>query len=88
MAKKGTANALTYDDFLNRLSIQEVLVDAGYHLNKRDGLRYPSYVRTDSEGRRVRGDKCIVTQNGKCWTGYEDTGGTDGRSSRYGRGSS
>src|SRR5574344_1746802 len=37
-----------------------------YHLNKRDGLRYPSYVRTDSEGRRVRGDKFIVTQNGKC----------------------
>ena len=66
MAGKGKANELTYDDFLNRLSIQEVLVDAGYHLNKRDGLRYPSYVRTDSEGRRVRGDKFIVTQNGKC----------------------
>ena len=45
MAEKGKANELTYDDFLNRLSIQEVLVDAGYHLNKRDGLRYPSYVR-------------------------------------------
>ena len=66
MAEKGKANELTYDDFLDRLSIQEVLVDAGYHLNKRDGLRYPSYVRTDSEGRRVRGDKFIVTQNGKC----------------------
>ena len=61
-----SGNGLTYDDFLNRLSIQEVLVDAGYHLNKRDGLRYPSYVRTDSEGRRVRGDKFIVTQSGKC----------------------
>ena len=46
MAEKGKANELTYDDFLDRLSIQEVLVDAGYHLNKRDGLRYPSYVRT------------------------------------------
>lgn len=57
---------LTYDDFLNRLSIQEVLIDAGYTLNKRDGLRYPSYVRLDSDGRRVRGDKFIVTQNGKC----------------------
>ena len=55
------SSELTYDDFLDRLSIQEVLVDAGYHLNKRDGLRYPSYVRTDSEGRRVRGDKFIVT---------------------------
>ena len=28
------SNELTYDDFLDRLSIQEVLVDAGYHLNK------------------------------------------------------
>lgn len=61
-----SGNGLTYDDFLNRLSIQDVLLDAGYHLNKRDGLRYPSYVRTDSDGRRVRGDKFIVTQNGKC----------------------
>lgn len=61
-----SGNGLTYDDFLNRLSIQDVLLDAGYHLNKRDGLRYPSYVRIDSDGRRVRGDKFIVTQNGKC----------------------
>ena len=57
---------LTYDDFLRRLSIQDVLIDAGYHLNRRDGLRYPSYVRLDSEGRRIRGDKFIVTQQGKC----------------------
>lgn len=57
---------LTYDDFLSRLSIQDVLVDAGYHLNRRDGLRYPSYVRLDSDGRRMRGDKFIVTQGGKC----------------------
>lgn len=35
---------LTYDDFLQRLNIQDILIDAGYHLNKRDGLRYPSYV--------------------------------------------
>lgn len=61
-----SGNGLTYDDFLNRLGIQDVLLDAGYHLNKRDGLRYPSYVRIDSDGRRVRGDKFIVTQNGKC----------------------
>ena len=32
---------LTYDDFLQRLDIQDILMDAGYHLNKRDGLRYP-----------------------------------------------
>lgn len=57
---------LTYDDFLQRLNIQDVLIDAGYHLNKRDGLRYPSYVRLDSDGRRIRGDKFIVTQQGKC----------------------
>lgn len=24
---------LTYDDFLQRLNIQDVLIDAGYHLN-------------------------------------------------------
>ena len=40
---------LTYDDFKQRLSIQDVLVDAGYTLNRRDGLRYPSYVRLGSE---------------------------------------
>ena len=57
---------LTYDDFLQRLNIQDVLIDAGYHLNRHDGLRYPSYVRLDSEGRRIRGDKFIVTQQGKC----------------------
>lgn len=60
------AGELTYNDFLSRLSIQDVLLDAGYHVNRRDGLRYPSYVRLDSEGRRVRGDKFIVTQNGQC----------------------
>ena len=57
---------LTYEDFKQRIDIQELLVDAGYHLNKRDGLRYPSYVRLDSENRRIRGDKFIVTGNGLC----------------------
>ena len=50
-------NELTYNDFLQRLNIQELLVDAGYQLNKRDGLRYPSYVKVDSHGQRVRGDR-------------------------------
>ena len=54
-------NELTYDDFLRRLTIQDVLIDAGYRLNRRDGLRYPSYVRTDSDGRRVRGT-CSLTR--------------------------
>ena len=57
---------LTYEDFKQRIDIQELLVDAGYHLNKRDGLRYPSYVRLHSENRRIRGDKFIVTGNGLC----------------------
>ena len=57
---------LTYDDFLQRLNIQDVLIDAGYHLNRRDGLRYPSYIRTDSNGTRIRGDKFIVTGGGRC----------------------
>ena len=57
---------MTYDDFLRSLSIKDILVDAGYTLNKRDGLRYPSYVRYGSDGTRIRGDKFIVTQNGNC----------------------
>ena len=55
---------LTFDDYKNRISIQEVLQDAGYHFYRRDGLRYPSYVRLDDEGRRIRGDKYIVCANG------------------------
>lgn len=57
---------LTYDDYLNRLSFQDVLINAGYTLNKHDGLRYPSYVRIGSDGIRIRGDKFIVTTNDKC----------------------
>ena len=57
-------NDLTYDDFILRIDIQDVLQDAGYQLNRRDGLRYPSYIRLDNEGKRVRGDKFIVTANG------------------------
>ena len=57
---------LTYEDFKQRLKIQDLLVDAGYQLNRRDGLRYPSYVRVDSDGRRIRGDKFLVTGNSNC----------------------
>lgn len=57
---------LTYGDFLQRLDIRDVLLDAGYRQNQRFGLRLPSFVRTDSEGRRIRGDKFIITQQGKC----------------------
>lgn len=58
-------SAPTYDDFMNRLKMPDLLVDAGYTLNRRDGLRYPSYVRHDNTGRRISGDKFIVTQNGQ-----------------------
>lgn len=57
---------LTFNDFNARIDIQDVLRDAGYQLNRRDGLRYPSYIQLGSDGRRVRGDKFIVTANGKC----------------------
>jgi hypothetical protein len=58
--------ALSYEDFMSRVNIQDLLVDAGYQLNRRDGLRYPSYVRYGSDGKRVHGDKFIVTANGLC----------------------
>lgn len=57
---------LNYDDFKRRVNIQDLLVYAGYVLNRRDGLRYPSYVRMDKNGQRARGDKFIVTGNGLC----------------------
>lgn len=56
----------TYEDFKRRISIKTILEDAGYHFNRRDGMRYPSYVRLDNEGRRIRGDKFIITGNGLC----------------------
>lgn len=59
---------LTHDDFLQRLDIRDVLLDAGYRQNRRFGLRLPSFIRTDSEGRRIRGDKFVITKQGKCCT--------------------
>ena len=56
---------LTYDDYLQRLTVQDVLRDAGYVRNRKDGARYPSYVRLDEKGQRIRGDKFIVTQEGR-----------------------
>ena len=57
---------LSYEDYKQRISIQQLLIDAGYVQNKRDGLRYPSFVMLDRDGRRIRGNKFIVTQNGNC----------------------
>ena len=56
----------TYEDFLQKLSMHDVLTDAGYSFNRRDGLRYPSYIRHDSNGVRVRGDKFLITAGGQC----------------------
>lgn len=56
----------TFEDYKQRVNIQDLLIDAGYTLNKRDGLRYPAYVRLDSNGKKIPGDKFIVTANGLC----------------------
>lgn len=56
---------LTYDDYMQRLTVQDILKDAGYVRNRKDGLRYPSFVRLDEHGQRIRGDKFIVTHNGR-----------------------
>ena len=57
---------LTFDDYLSRVSIQDVLNEAGYRLNRKDGIRWPSYSRCDSDGHRISGDKFLVTTNGQC----------------------
>ena len=66
MAEKGKANELTYDDFLDRLSIQGSA--GGRRLSSEQegwlALSGRMCVLT-ARGRRVRGDKFIVTQNGK-----------------------
>lgn len=56
----------TFENYRNRLDIRDVLEDAGYTLYKRDGLRYPAYVRLDSNGRRISGDKFLVSPERNC----------------------
>ena len=56
----------TFTDYRSRLNIKDVLEDAGYTFYKRDGLRYPAYVRLDSNGKRISGDKYIVMPNKNC----------------------
>lgn len=60
------ANELTYEDYKRRISIRDILMDAGYSFNRRDGLRYPTYSRRDDEGHNIKGDKFIITANGLC----------------------
>lgn len=57
---------LSYDDFREHLCIQDVLIEAGYQFYRSDGLRYPTYVRLDSFGKKISGDKFVVMPNGKC----------------------
>lgn len=54
-----------YEEYKEKITMSQVLEDAGYILNKRDGLRYPSYIRVGSDGKKISGDKFIVTANGK-----------------------
>ena len=56
----------TFADYRSRLNIKDVLEDAGYTFYKRDGLRYPAYVRLGSDGKRISGDKYIVMPNKNC----------------------
>ena len=55
---------LSYDDFLRKVSIQDVLQDVGYQFYRRDGLKYPSFIRLGSDGSKVPGDKFIVNAGG------------------------
>ena len=50
---------------MQRLSVMDVLRDMGYVRNRKDGMRYPSFVRLDEHGQRIRGDKFIVTRDGQ-----------------------
>ena len=52
---------LDYQYYIDHINIQEALNYAGYRLNRRDGTRWPSYVRVDDHGQRVRGDKFLVS---------------------------
>ncbi len=50
----------SFHDYNDKLKIQEVLQDIGYVLSKRDGMRWPSFVRIGSDGKRISGDKFLV----------------------------
>jgi len=63
---RGGREGASYQNYLDRLNIQNILSYAGYKLNRRDGLKYPCFVKIGDDGRRVRGDKFVITQGGKC----------------------
>lgn len=55
-----------FDLYIERLNVQDILSYAGYKFIRKDGFKYPCFQRIDNDGRRVRGDKFIITQGGKC----------------------
>lgn len=55
-----------FDLYIDKLNVQNILSYAGYKFIRKDGLKYPCFQKIDNDGRRVRGDKFIVTQGGKC----------------------
>lgn len=55
-----------FDIYIDKLNVQDVLSYAGYKFSRRDGLRYPAFIRLDSDGRRIHGDKFIVMPGNKC----------------------
>lgn len=57
---------LTYEDYKNKIDIKDLLADAGYHFYRKDGVRYPMFVKYDSQGKRVHNDKFMVTGKGMC----------------------
>lgn len=57
---------LTYEDYKDRVDMRDLLEHAGYHFHRKEGIRYPVFVRLDDSGHRIKGDKFIVTANGKC----------------------
>ena len=54
---------LTYNDFRSRLTTLDALKDTGYHLNRRNWLRYPDYVRLDSNGARSEVISLLLLDN-------------------------
>lgn len=55
-----------FDDFKRQLTIQDLLEYAGYRQDKKAGLKYPIYIKLDSMGKPVHGDKFMVTGRGNC----------------------
>lgn len=62
---KNNSDELSFEDYRQKINIQEALRYAGYVHNKRDGSKYPSFVRLDNNGQRISGDKFLITPDGQ-----------------------